>query len=175
LIHATAIGTWLDMLDSADDADEATVTIGESVAECSVGSVVHSTRLMAFQFPDYESAMPTYTKPVVKVSTAVLVSSLKGLLATYTDALKPAATLALHGNVLDLRIQGELSEATDSIAVEYDGPNATTQCNPTSLLEGLVHCGKVTVLNLEPSPQPITMRRDGDASWFYLSMPVVGK
>ena len=173
LIHATAVNAWLTMLDDVDGTEPVTVTIGDSVAQITVGPAVHTTRLMAFKFPDYASAMPKYNQPTVKVDTAALVGSLKGLLATYEGSGNPVIGLNLSGNVLNLSIKSDLAEATDAIAVEYAGHDAETWINPQSVLDGLAHCGKVAILNLESRPQPLTMKHEGDAAWFYLSMPIV--
>lgn len=125
-------------------------------------------RLVDAQFPPYEKVIPSGRTHLARTSRAALIEALKSVQIMTNDRTS-GALLELSPEAL--RITGESPDkgtATDSVAVEYDGPKATVGVSVGYLLDAVNAMGTGDVYLSVDSPQdpvvvlPSTTEPEGD-------------
>ncbi len=158
-------------------SDDVTVRLGEREVSFEVGdesqSVQLSCRLIAGDFPSYESLIPESRENRLEINRSDLLDAARRLRLVARDTNAPLR-LDLRSDSVEMTvISQDVGSATEEVDATYEGDPATVAFNPDYLIEGLEVAGgdRVEIVRLD-ALKPAVLQIPGQAEFLYLLMPV---
>lgn len=149
--------------------DEVTVNIGDKTAEFVCGDVRASARLMAGNFPDYKSIIPTEHKGVITVNRDAVMPSLERAVMITENAQKRLVKLDIKDS-LKIAARGELGLVDETVEAVKEGDDILIGFNGGYLLQGLKNMSEGDVRIEYKAPlSPIMMTQK---DYQYIVLPV---
>ena len=163
--------TVQELLRSLGDEGEVRVTIKDTQAIFEAGPLFFSSKLLNGVYPNYKQVVVTDCANKIRIPREELVAVLRRINVSTTPVTN-AMRLRFADNLLTVAVSSpNVEEATDTVAVKYDGPELTAIFNPEYVIEPLrnLTSDEVTFeLNNNSSPG---LLKD-DTSFLYVLMPL---
>lgn len=158
-----------------ETGDEAVIlTVQGGVAHASRGHVDLSMRLVEGEFPDYNQVIPQKSERRMLVSVESLLAALRRV-STVSSERTRGVKFQLEAGKLEISsMNPDLGEATEELAVEYDGGalsigfNAKYFVDLLSVLPG----GTQLDVGFNDEVSPGVLRCEADAEYLYVVMPM---
>ncbi len=151
-----------------------TVSVQGGVAHASCGQVELSMRLVEGEFPDYKQVVPQGSTRRMTVSADSFLAALRRVSLVSSERTRGVKLQLDPGKLEVSSINPDVGEATEEIAVEYQGDSLSIGFNAKyimDLLAALPESSQVEVgFNDEVSPGII--RCEPDAEYLYVVMPM---
>jgi DNA polymerase-3 subunit beta len=159
-----------------DDMEDGVVSIGfaDNMAFAVKDNVELFMRLIEGEFPDYSKVIPEDYVSEVKVDQEGLLKALRRVSLLSSDRYR-GIKLELKENQLFISANNpDLGEAVEEIDLEYQGQELAIGYNARYLLDVLGVLGQEVFVNLQfkDEQSPTVMRKEGDASFLYVVMPM---
>ncbi|MGQ9896842.1 MAG: DNA polymerase III subunit beta [Acidobacteriota bacterium] len=140
-----------------------------------VGGRTFASRLLAGQFPNYESVMPKSNDKIIVFDTDLLVAALKRVGVVADETTHAVKLYATEGRVEITSQSPESGEAVETLSVDYPGPSMTITFNVGYLMDFLaVAHSAQTRFEFKDEITQIQLRPvDGDGyDYRYVVMPM---
>ncbi len=171
MIVPRAAAEELARLCTAGDVEEVEVSSGDGQILFGLGGTLLSSRLIEGQFPNYQQLLPEEFKHEASMDKEELleVVSRVGLMAQKNAPLR----LKLSAGEMTVSAQTpQVGEASESMAVSYEGEQVEIGFNPEYLRDGIESvAGDKVVLRLISPLRPGLVKGEED-DFLYLIMPV---
>ena len=161
--------TLAELLRLADETEDAVAFArDENHLFFKFGSRLLVSRMLSGQFPNYELVMPKDCDKSVAIDSGLLSSAIRRA-ALMADERSHAIKLNFGGEGLDITSQSsEVGEATESMGVEYDGPEVSIGFNAQYLTEFLNVAGDGAVtFEFKDGQSQAQMRPSSDDGFDY--------
>ena len=163
--------TVQELLRSLGDEGQVRITIKETQAIFEFGSLFFASKLLNGVYPNYKQVIVKDCENKIKLPREELVAVLRRINVSTTPTTN-AMRLKFEDNLLTVAVTSpDVDEATDTVAVKYDGAPITAVFNPEYVIEPLKNLSsdEVTIeLNNASSPGLIK----DDTSFLYVLMPL---
>ena len=160
------------VIESGDDP--VTLTLQGGVAHAARGSVELSMRLVEGEFPDYKQVIPEKSTRRLSVGAEPLLAALRRVSIVSSERTRGVKLQIEAGRLEVSSINPDVGEATDEVAVEYEGESLSIGFNAKyfmDLLSVLPETEKVEIgFNDEVSPGLVHC--EGDSDYVYVVMPM---
>jgi DNA polymerase III subunit beta len=160
------------VLESGDEP--VTLQFSPGVVHMSRGPVDLSMRLIEGEFPDYKQVVPQRSAHRMLASVSELLAAVRRV-STVSSERTHGIKVTLNGNHLELSsVNPDLGEATEELAVDYDGAALGIGFNANYLLDVLGVLGDVqqVEMGLNDEVSPGVIRAEGDPDFLYVVMPM---
>ncbi len=151
-----------------------TIAIQGGVAHATRGRVELSMRLVEGEFPDYHQVVPQKSDRRMLVSVQSLLSALRRVSIVSSERTRGVKLQLDTGKLEISSINPDVGEASEEVAVDYDGPAFSIGFNAKymiDVLSVLAPAAQVDVgFNDEVSPAVI--RCEGEEDYLYVVMPM---
>ncbi len=137
------------------------------------GEITLVVRLIEGDFPAYEQVIPKKTEKVVSVGREILMGALRRA-AIMTSETGRGVQFGFESGRLEIKSSNpDMGEATDEIAIDYNGTKFSVGFNPRYFLDllGIMEDEKV-VLELKDEVSPCVIRSEFDRGFLALVMPM---
>ena len=160
------------VIESGDEL--VTIAVQGGVAHATRGQVELSMRLVEGEFPDYNQVVPQKSDRRMLVGVEPLLSALRRVSIVSSERTR-GVKLQLDISKLEISsINPDVGEASEDMAVDYDGPAFSIGFNAKYVIDALAvlpTSGQVEVgFNDEVSPAVI--RCEGELDYLYVVMPM---
>jgi DNA polymerase-3 subunit beta len=149
----------------------ATVSVSEEKMRISTPDLTITTKLLAYNYVDYERVIPTYNDKVFTVDRAEMMSAAERVVSVATDKVR-AVKLSLSPGALSFAARSEIGEAVDEVAAKYSGEPTEVGINSAYLRDmfSVLPDGPVTIKVSGPmSPMNVS---GGIEGWDGVLMPM---
>jgi DNA polymerase-3 subunit beta len=154
--------------------DLVSITLHGGVAHAARGRVELSMRLVEGEFPDYKQVMPQKSERRMTVGVEPLLAALRRVSIVSSERTRGVKLQLDPGRLEISSINPDVGEASDELAVDYDGEPLSIGFNAKyfiDLLNVLPESERVEVgFNDEVSPGMV--RCEGDLDYAYVVMPM---
>lgn len=146
--------------------------LGEREAAFDVGNVRLVTRLIEFDFPNYQGLIPKSHPNQLTVNRAELLDALRRVRLLARESTPIRIEMSDEGMEL-IAVTQDVGNARERLESAYDGSELTVAFNPQFLLEGVevIKAEEVTLATIDEL-KPAVLRGVGDEDFLYLLMPV---
>ena len=160
------------MIESGDEP--VTIALQGGVAHATRGQVELSMRLIEGEFPDYHQVVPQKSERRMLVGVEPLLSGLRRVSIVSSERTRGVKLQLDTGKLEISSINPDVGEASEDLAVDYDGPAFSIGFNAKymiDVLSVLTPAAQVDVgFNDEVSPAVI--RCEGEEDFLYVVMPM---
>jgi DNA polymerase-3 subunit beta len=158
---------------SGGDGD-ALVEIGDSQALITAGGTILSTKLVEGSYPDYRKVIPTSFTRKVELPSEEFASALQRMSIVVSET-SAYVQLTFNDNKIDMKAaSNEVGEGSESVPIEYTGPEIKVSFNPIFVLAPFKHLdADKTVLQMNDGYNPVAISC-GDG-FLYVIMPMRSK
>jgi len=160
------------VIEQGDDAVQ--IALQGGVAHASRGLVELSMRLVEGEFPDYKQVVPQKSKSRLRVGVEPLLAALRRVSIVSSERTR-GVKLQMNASVLEVSsINPDIGEATDEIAVEYDGEPMSIGFNAKYLMDllGVLAESSQVEIGFNDEVSPGVIRCEGDQDFLYVVMPM---
>lgn len=169
-IPSNALGELQKLL---GDSEELEVYLDEQEVAFRFGNTRMSTRLIAGQFPNYRSLLPSSYPNRLTVQKSQILEALHRVKLLVREATTPVR-LQLESDHVEISVNShEVGRATEDVDAQYDGEPMTVAFNPQYLIQGIeVLDGEEVVLKTLDALKAATLQSSENPDFLYLIMPV---
>lgn len=163
--------TVQELLRSLGEEGQVRVTIKETQAIFEFGSLFFSSKLLNGVYPNYKQVVITDCENKIKIPRDELVAVLRRINVSTTPTTN-AMRLRFEDNLLTVAVTSpDVDEATDTVAVKYDGDALTAVFNPEYVIEPLKNLtSDEVVFELNNGASPGLVK--DDSTFLYVLMPL---
>lgn len=156
-----------------DSDDEVTLEFNTNHVRAEVDGVVFTSKLIDGRFPDYQAVMAPELDTVLTISRGQFLDVLSRA-AILTNEKFRGIRLELAKDTMKVTAHNpEQEEASDEMAVDYDGPALEIGFNVSYLMDALKALpGDDVELRLKDANSSCTLNAPGDEDTLYLVMPM---
>ena len=163
--------TVAELLRSLGDEGDVRATLKETQIVFEFGSLYFSSKLLNGTYPNYKQVVVTDRENKIRVGRDDLLAVLRRINVSTTPTTN-AMRLTFENNLLSIAVNApDVEEATDTVAIKYDGPAITAMFNPEYMMEPLKSLSSDEIcieLNNGTSPGLIK----DDTTFLYVIMPL---
>jgi DNA polymerase III subunit beta len=154
--------------------DPVTISVQGGVAHASRGQVELSMRLVEGEFPDYHQVIPQKSERHMLVGVEPLLAALRRVSIVSSERTRGVKLQVDPGRLEVSSINPDVGEASEELAVEYDGASLGIGFNAKYLIDVLgVLPGSVQVeIGFNDEVSPGVLRCEGDPDFLYVVMPM---
>jgi len=152
---------------------EITMTVGTNHVLFTIGEVEFLARLIEGTYPNYSQVIPTGNDKLVTMKRTDMISALK-LVSVMSRERSNAVKADLEPSVIKLSSNNpDLGEASDEVAVTYDGDELSMGFNAKYLLDVLQAMGSEDVtLEMKDQLSPTLIKEAGNDNYKCVVMPM---
>lgn len=160
------------VMESGDEP--VSLTIQGGVAHASRGAVELSMRLVEGEFPDYKQVVPQKSERHISVGVEPLLAALRRVSIVSSERTRGIKLQADNGRLEISSINPDLGEASEELAVEYDGESFSIGFNAKYLMDvlGVLQSSAHVDISFNDEVSPGVVRCEGDADYLYVVMPM---
>lgn len=163
--------TVQELMRSLGDEGQVRITIKETQVIFEFGSLFFSSKLLNGVYPNYKQVVVKDCENKIKLPREELMAVLRRINVSTTPTTN-AMRLRFEDNLLTVAVTSpDVDEATDTVAVKYDGAPLTAVFNPEYVIEPLKNltCDEV-VFEINNASSPGLLK--DDTSFLYVLMPL---
>ncbi len=156
-----------------DSSEKTWVGINPNHVRVKAGPLVFTSKLIDGRFPDYEKVIPARLRTKLTVDRNELYDVMSRAAILTNDKFKGVRLNLSASRLLVTANNPEQEEASDEMAVDYDGNDLEIGFNVAYIMEALRVLASDTVsLGLEDPNSSCTIEAPGDDKTLYLVMPM---
>jgi DNA polymerase-3 subunit beta len=160
------------VMESGDEA--VTLTLQGGVAHATRGAVELSMRLVEGEFPDYNQVIPQKADRHLSVGVEPLLAALRRVSIVSSERTRGIKLQADQGRLEISSINPDLGEASEELAVDYEGSSFSIGFNAKYLMDVLavLEPSAHVDISFNDEVSPGILRCEGDADYLYVVMPM---
>jgi len=160
------------VIETGDDPVE--IALQGGVAHASRGGVELSMRLVEGEFPDYNQVIPQKSTRRMTVGVEPLLAALRRVSVVSSERTRGVKLQMGDGKLEVSSINPDIGEATDELAVEYDGEPLGIGFNAKYIIDllGVLPAATQVEVGFNDEVSPGVIRCEGDADYVYVVMPM---
>jgi len=165
----------VELLKAMEAGDEPVVLTAQGgVAHAERGAVELSMRLIEGEFPDYKQVLPQKSERRMALGVEGFLAGLRRVSIISSERTR-GVKLQLDAGRLDISsINPDIGEASEEVAVEYDGPPLSIGFNAKYLMDVLSVLSPAAQVEMgfNDEVSPGVIRCDSDPDYVYVVMPM---
>lgn len=172
IIPRKGVGEILKVLESGNEP--VCLALQGGVAHATRGDVELSMRLVEGEFPDYKQVIPAKSERRMSVGAAPLLAALRRVSIVSSERTR-GIKLQLEGGRLEISsINPDVGEASEELAVEYDGQPLSIGFNAKYLIDLLAVLPEASEIEIgfNDEVSPGVLRCQTDPEYLYVVMPM---
>ncbi len=156
-----------------EETGTVTVAVAKSEASIEVDGSLLSMRLVEGTFPDYEKVIPASSARELRVARDDLLQTLRRVSIVSSERARAVCFQLEKGSLGVISVNPDVGEASEELAVEYDGDPVSVGFNARYLLDVLMVLpeGAQVAIGLGDDLSPGVVRSD-DEDYTYVVMPM---
>lgn len=160
------------VIESGDDP--VAITVQGGVAHATRGQVELSMRLIEGEFPDYHQVVPQKSERRMLVGVEPLLSGLRRVSIVSSERTRGVKLQLDTGKLEISSINPDVGEASEEVAVDYDGPAFSIGFNAKYMIDVLsvLTPGAQVDVGFNDEVSPAVIRCEGEEDFLYVVMPM---
>jgi DNA polymerase-3 subunit beta len=157
----------------SDSEEPIQILINPNHLRVAMGDFTFTSKLIDGRYPDYEKVIPAGTTVSLSLPHKDFHDTLSRAAILTNDKFRGVRLNIANGTLAATAHNPEQEEASDEMAVEYDGEELEIGFNVTYLMEAVnALAGDVVEFSVKDQNSSCVLRRPGDQSTLYLVMPM---
>jgi DNA polymerase III subunit beta len=154
--------------------DPVIITLHGGVVHAARGVVELSMRLVEGEFPDYKQVVPQKSDRRMSVGVEPLLSALRRVSVVSSERTRGVKLQVESGRLEISSINPDIGEASDEMAVEYDGDTLSIGFNAKYFMDllGVLPESTQVEVGFNDEVSPAVLRCEGDGDFLYVVMPM---
>jgi len=151
--------------------EDVTIEFGDSQASFIMDGRVLTTKLVEGNYPNYRQVIPTSFSRKIEINSNIFSSALQRISNVVSEENSFVSITFANNEISMKAASSDIGEGTESLPIEYDGPEISVSFNPLFVLAPLKHldADKIT-LQLNDGYNPVALSC-GDG-FLYVIMPM---
>lgn len=160
-----------ELVRALGDEGELTITLKEKQLIFDFNEMFLSCKLLSGVYPNYKQVVFSHCDNVITINREELLAVLRRINASTTNATN-AMRLTFEANMLTISVSSaEIGEATDTVAIKYEGEPISIIFNPEYMIDPLKHLTSDEIqIELNNSSSPGLIK--SDIPFLYVIMPL---
>ena len=161
----------VELMKTLDDEGEVVLKLSGTQLSFEFGDIFMSTKLLAGTYPNYRQVLIQNCSNVISINREELLAVLRRINASTTSTTN-AMRLNFENNILTITASSpEIGEATDTVAIKYDGEPLSVIFNPEFMIDPLKNLTSDEIqIELNNSTSPGLIK--SDIPFLYVIMPL---
>ena len=160
-----------ELMKTLGDADDAIVKLSGTQLSFEFGEIYVATKLLSGTYPNYRQVVIQNCANVIAINREELLAVIRRINASTTSTTS-AMRLNFENNILTITASSpEVGEATDTVAIKYDGEPLSVIFNPEFMIDPLKNLTSDEIqIELNNSTSPGLIK--SDIPFLYVIMPL---
>ena len=150
------------------------ISLAGGVAHATRGAVELSMRLVEGEFPDYNQVVPQRSERRMLVGVEPLLAALRRVSIVSSERTRGVKLQLTAGKLEISSINPDLGEASEELAVEFEGEGLSIGFNAKYLIDvlGVLEPSRQIEVGFNDEVSPGLLRCEGDNDYLYVVMPM---